>query len=101
MRGILPYHIYSTAEIRVVQQKQGNGLPQVVTGYDPDPLQTILIQSVPQQLVQPVIVTQEDVEQRKTQIHRCDISDLVWLYSICCGHVKLKHLQRLYGNKEN
>lgn len=57
LRGILPYHVYSAAELRVEQHRQGNGLPQVVTGYDPDPLQTTLIQSVAQQLVQTVTIT--------------------------------------------
>lgn len=50
--GSLPYHIYHSAELWVEQQRRGDGLPKVVTGYDPDPLQTGLIQSIPQQLAQ-------------------------------------------------
>lgn len=62
-KRILPYHVYSTAELRVEQHRQGNGLPQVVTGYDPDPIQATLIQSVPQELIRSV--KQEDGEQRR------------------------------------
>lgn len=35
-----------------------------------------------------VTVTQEDREQRNRTIDSCDDSDFVWLYSICCHHVK-------------
>lgn len=92
LRGVLPYHVYSAAELGVEQHRQGNGLPQVVTGYDPDPLQTTLIQSVAQQLVQTVTVTHEHREQRKKTIHSPDKCQFVLLY--CCDHVKLIHLKK-------
>lgn len=67
----LPYHVYSSTELWVEQQRQDNWLPQVVTGYYLDPFQTTLIQSVPQQLVQSGTIKQEDREQRKTWTHSC------------------------------
>lgn len=66
--GVLPYHVYSCAQLGVLEQRQGNGLPQVVTGYDPDPVQTVFIQSVPQQLVQ----SRRETENRATLIHSSD-----------------------------
>ena len=51
--GLLPNHVYGCAQLGVEQQRQGDGLPQVVAGYDPDPPQLALIQSVAQKLEQP------------------------------------------------
>lgn len=71
----LPYHVYSTAELGVKQQRLGNGLPQVVAGYNPDPIQTTLIQSVAQQLV--------ESEMERGDIHTSHRLD------VCCQHVKI------------
>lgn len=87
---ILPYHVYSTAELRVEQHRQGNGLPQVVTGYDLDPIQATLIQSVPQELIRSV--KQGDGEHRR---HGFTTGLGLWFHSICCHPVKLKDLENL------
>ena len=39
----VPYHVYGSPELLVEQHVQANGLPQVIAGYDPDPLQATLV----------------------------------------------------------